>query len=64
MTAALTAETPASRDHQGQKLRTLRGKAQWNTDTSDVAGMPRSCVRGGIDHYAHVLNQQKLIKLS
>jgi hypothetical protein len=47
MTAALTADTPASRDHQGQELRTLRGKAHSNTDTSDVAGVPRKCVRGG-----------------
>src|SRR5918997_3940242 len=47
MTAALTTDPPASQDHSGQELRALRGRAHLNTDTSDVAGMPRSCVRGG-----------------
>jgi len=47
MTAALTADPPASRDHQGRELHTPCGRAHSNTDTSDVAGVPRRCVRGG-----------------
>ena len=44
MTAAVTA---AAHGNQGENLRTLRGRAHLNTDTSDVAGVPRFCVRGG-----------------
>ena len=44
MTAAVTAATHGNPE---EKLRTLRGRAHLNTDTSDVAGMPRRGVRGG-----------------
>ena len=56
-----TAVTAATRGHQEENLRTLRGRAHLNTDTSDVASVPRFCVRGGLDHYAHVLNQHTLL---
>jgi hypothetical protein len=44
MTAAVTADTGG---YQREKLRTPRGRAHSNTETSDVAGVPRRGVRGG-----------------
>jgi hypothetical protein len=56
MTAALTADTSPAQGHQGQELRTLRGRAHLNTETL-IRQMWQAChaavSEGGPDPYPH-----------